>query len=293
MILVSCLTVFHAETTDPPSPPRASPLFDMSFETNKDTWDVFTEQGLTIKILIKNTGVTPIAVTVTTDSDHCTSSSEQDTGTLGVDREAPVVFQFNWGRELKRNEEFRINFTGKITGDPIGTSYESLTAHVRSAKVLDARILDFQNDASGQKGGEEVNFRTQVMNTGNVPATFMVKLFDGKNEVENNTKNIDANGTDYIDILWVAKEGKHNFQAKVYVIIGYVNNNPNGDAILELLGESSAVVVEIEAGNILTEGVDNNLVLIVVFVILLVVVIIVFLNRKRIKKMISTKRGKK
>jgi len=97
--------------------PDSSPLFDMAFENGRTDYGVFSEEAISLNIIVTNTGLTPISVTVTTDSPYVAGESSKDTGTILIGRESNVLFQFNFGTvpipgHRGRGRRYKVHYRG-------------------------------------------------------------------------------------------------------------------------------------------------------------------------------------
>jgi hypothetical protein len=131
----------------------------------------------------------------------------------------------------------------------------------------------------------------EVQNDGNVRATIMVKIFEGKREIDNSTKDLDPDSSDTIEIHWVAKEGKHNFQARAYIITGYVNGNPQNAALLLPVDEHGTIItMDVKSSGIIGGDGVNPIVIAAIIIVIIVIVIIIFMKRDKIKKALKKRK---
>jgi hypothetical protein len=292
LFIATAIIAVVATANDMPTHNPAPPLiqaFEMEFKDN-DTYELFEDAPFTVTLIIRNVYLTPIYVTVSTDSPYCVGDNTTNSDRIGIDREVEVPFTFSLQREIGLEEVILLNFTGVITGDPVAFDEENLQATAKSGVILSASILEFQYSGE-EKEGEDIVFSVKVQNDGNVPATVMVKIFDGKDEIDNNTKQIDVGGSDTIEVLWVAKEGKHTFQARAYIITGYVNGNPQNAPILLLADHhSTTIALDVESGGIIGGGGTNTFIIAAVVIAIIVIVIIIFIKRDKIKKKLKGKK---
>ena len=288
MVVLSLATTANDLSSDDQSPPLIQ-AFEMEFQDN-DTYELFEDAPFTVTIIIRNVYFTPIYVTVSTDSPYCIGDNTTNMDRIGIDREVIVSFTFSLQRKIGLEEEVKLNFTGVITGDPVAFDEEHLQATAKSGVILAASILEFQYTGE-EKEDSDIFFRVKVQNDGNVQATIMVKIFDGNKEIDNNTKQIDVSASDTIEVHWKAKEGKHNFQAKAYIITGYVNGNPQNAAILLPVDEYGTIItIDVKPGGIIGSGDTNTYIIAIVVIVIIVIVIIIFIKRDKIKKKFKGKK---